>query len=299
MKQAKFLTGLVIATVLMVVPSACDESIVLDIDQVQPRVVVDGLITNDLTNHYVGLSWTKDFYQTGETEKITDAQVSVSDNEGNTFDFVHNPTQESVLEGYYFSENEFAGKPGNTYTLSVVVNGEVYTATDELTPVGPIDSLTSAVDPFWFALYQAEIDNALAEGNQEKIDELQQYYSVFFFSKEPQDRKDYYLFKFYRNGEEVRDGDNDIYIAEDVIVGEEIDNLEIAGYYALGDTVMAEMYSITRQTFLYYSDLSNVLNNDGGMFGPVPANPRNNLSNGALGNFQASSVSRATTIIVE
>lgn len=50
------------------------------------------------------------------------------------------------------------------------------------------------------------------------------------------------------------------------------------------------MFSLTRKAFIFYSDLSNLLNNDGGMFSPPPANPRNNLSNGALGYFQVSAM---------
>jgi len=59
-----------------------------------------------------------------------------------------------------------------------------------------------------------------------------------------------------------------------------------------------ELYSLTRVQYIYFSDLANILNNDGGMFSPPPANPRSNLSGGALGLFQVSSVSRASILIV-
>jgi hypothetical protein len=51
------------------------------------------------------------------------------------------------------------------------------------------------------------------------------------------------------------------------------------------------MFSISRLGYVYFNDLSSLLNNDaGGMFGSVPAAPRTNLTNGALGFFQVSAV---------
>ena len=62
---------------------------------------------------------------------------------------------------------------------------------------------------------------------------------------------------------------------------------------------MVEMYSITREAFIYYNDLFNLINNDGGMFTPPPANPRSNVSNGALGYFQVSALDTASIIVTE
>ena len=50
------------------------------------------------------------------------------------------------------------------------------------------------------------------------------------------------------------------------------------------------MYSLIREAFTFYSNLSRLLSSDGGMFEPPPANPQNNLSNGALGYFQVSAL---------
>ena len=37
------------------------------------------------------------------------------------------------------------------------------------------------------------------------------------------------------------------------------------------------MMSLTRRGYLNYFDLVNVLNNDSGLFGPTPTNPRLNI----------------------
>lgn len=278
---------------------SCDEPIYLGLDQVESKMVIEGLVTSDDIQHYVKISQTKDFYEQGRTDRIANAQVTVEDDNGNVYTYIHNPQNKNSLEGYYFSETAFAGNVGSTYSMTVVVDGVTYTGQDKLMPVSAIDSLTWEVDPDEYQEYLEDIEEAINDNDAEWVEELLNYYAVFFHAREPQDRVDYYLFKFYRNGEEVRDFDTDIYFAEDTFVGETIDYLEIADYYALGDTVSAEMYSITRAGYIYYSDLFNVLNNDGGMFGPIPANPRNNLTNGALGFFQASAVDRKTIVITE
>ncbi len=77
----------------------------------------------------------------------------------------------------------------------------------------------------------------------------------------------------------------------------EINGLEAPFEYFLGDTARVSIYSLTRQSYLFYFDLVNVLQNDGGMFSPPAANPRTNLSNGALGLFQVSAIVSGETII--
>jgi hypothetical protein len=59
-----------------------------------------------------------------------------------------------------------------------------------------------------------------------------------------------------------------------------------------------EVYSLSRVGYVYYNDLFSILNGDGGgMFGPIPAPPRTNLSNGAIGFFQVSAINISSTKI--
>lgn len=261
---------------------ACEEPIRLDTDLNQEQVVVEGLITNSDLN-YVKLTKSRDFYSSGQAEGILSADVTVSDNMGNIRRYVHNPANEPGLEGVYLPEVPYTPAVGTTYTMSATVDGTTYMASETLLPVTKIDSLTVIVN----------------EDEREDPDDEGRFYEVLFYAQEPQDRVDHYLFKFYRNGEIIKDSEEDIYIGEDEYIGEEIDDLPIAGFYALGDEVKVEMYSITREAFVYYNDLFNLINNDGGMFTPPPANPRSNVSNGALGYFQVSAIETDTIIIEE
>ncbi|TRX52408.1 DUF4249 domain-containing protein [Fulvivirga sp. M361] len=261
--------------------SSCDEPITIDSQIIEPVMIIEGLVTNVERNHYVRVSTTVDFYDQVASQPITDAVVSVSDDRGNIYNYVHNPTQSEELNGLYLSNIPFAGEVGVTYTLNVSARDVNYTATDELFPVPTIDSLTVIIN-------DDEFEDPEEEG---------QFYEVLFYMKEPQKTKDFYLFKFYKNNKPLRDDDNDIYFSDDDLLAEDINGVPTAGFFNLQDTSVVEMYSISRQGFLYYNDLSNLLQNDGGLFGSPPVNPRTNLNNGALGFFQASSVESDTIIV--
>ena len=74
----------------------------------------------------------------------------------------------------------------------------------------------------------------------------------------------------------------------------------IASYGAeCGDKATIEAYSLSRTGYVFYDDLQKLLNNDGGMFNQPPANSRTNLSNGALGFFQASAINSASIVVEE
>lgn len=260
---------------------ACEETIQLDINQVESQIVIEGLVTNEMKNHYVRLSETNGFYEKGENTKITDATVTVSDNAGNIYTFSNDP--ESENEGLYLSDEEFEGQIGRTYNLRVEASGEVFTASEQLFPVTKIDTL----------------EVILNENEFEDPSENGYFYEVLFSVTEPVETEDYYLFKFYRNDTLLQDSPTDVYFSDDKLLQENIDNIETSGFFKLGDKGTVEMYSITRTAFLYYNDLFNVLNNDGGFFSPPPVNPRTNLSNNAFGYFQVSSVARDSIIVEE
>ncbi len=270
---------LVFATILV----SCEETVKLDLKQTPSTVVIEGLVTNREGLQSVKVTMTADFYSTVQTPRVTNAVVTVTDNEGNEYPFIHNPGGDSKQDGVYVPEDEdFVGVIGRKYTLTVIANGKTYTASDDLAAVIPIDSLK----------YRLNEDEA------EDPKDFGKAHEVLIFAREPQDETNYYLFKFYRNDSLKYYNDTDIYFSNDEYLAEKIDGIETPIYYAPGDEARVEAYSISRAGYVFYYDLSSILNNDaGGMFGPVPAPPRTNLSNGALGFFQVSAVNDASITI--
>jgi len=262
-----------ILIISMLILSSCEEVVQLDLDSVDPVVIIEGMVTDQETWQYVKVSKSIDFYDDNPNNFVGNATVTVSDGTV-TYNYNHNPLNKEEHKGLYFSETPFAGEVGKKYTLSVTVDGITYTAVDELFPVTAIDSLTYQVN----------------EEEMEDPEEPNHIYEILFYAHEPQDREDFYLFKFYRNDTLVRDDPTDIYFSNDDLLAEEINGIEIAGYYQIGDVGKVEMYSISNAGFVYYNDLINLLQSDGGMFGSPPVNTRTNISGGALGFFQCSSV---------
>lgn len=270
---------IVIMTIFLL---SCEDVITLDLDQTVPVYIIEGLVLDENINQYVRVTRSVDFYATGGAEPITSATVTVDDGE-NTYSYspVTDPDTDSL--GYYFSDQPFAGEIGKEYNLRVEIDGQVFTATDELFRVAEIDSLASVINEEEFE--DPEVDD--------------QYYEILFYTTEPQETRDFYLFKFYRNGELLRDDVNDIYFSDDELLAENIEGVPTAGFYQLGDSGTVEVYSISNAAFVYYNDLINLLLNDGGLFGSPPVNPRTNIQGGALGYFQASAVKSARIVITD
>ena len=259
--------------------TSCDEPYTIEPQDVDPVYIIEGLLTDENKQHYIRITQTNDFYSSGATPKVSGAQVMVSDSRGNMFSYIEDEQE----QGLYLSQESFRGEVGLTYSMNVTLGNETFTASDQLMRVTTIDSTIFRIDEE----RKAELER---EGDNIDEDDIGRYYEVLMYTKEPQETVDYYLFKFYRNGEVSNYDGQDIYYADDVIVQENISGIAANDWYKIGELAKFEMYSLTRNGFLYYADLEITINNDGGLFSPLPTNPRTNISNGALGLFQVSAM---------
>ncbi|HYF69873.1 MAG TPA: DUF4249 domain-containing protein [Ohtaekwangia sp.] len=272
-----------ISIITLFVLTSCEKTVELDLEDSTPKIVIEGLVTDREGYQYVKVSRSAGFYATGKTPRVSDATVMIVDDQGNTFSFVHNPNSHADSVGYYLPGTPFTGAIGRTYTLTVVADGQTYEGSDTMFRLTPIDKLEYRIN----------------EEEQEDPEDDGRFYELLLFVKEPQDTKDYYLFKSFRNGAIEYQNDTDVYYADDELIGENIDGISLPLFYAADDVAKIEVQSLSRQAFVFYRDLSKLLNNDGGMFGTPPANPRTNLSNGAVGFFQASAIQSAELVIAE
>ncbi len=266
-----------------VVLVSCEETIELDAKQTAPQIVIEGQVTSKPSYQYVKVSRTSPFYVSGNTPRVTDAVVSISDDTGAEYPFIHNPRNHPDSAGIYLPlDANFVGSVGRTYTLHVQTDETLFEAADPMLSVASIDSVGFKVNEF----------------QEEDPNEPGKIYEMLLYTREPPDEKNYYLFRYYRNDSLVLYTPTDIYYSNDELFGEIIDGLASPVYFGEGDIARLEIYSLTRRGYVFYNDLYSVLNNDaGGMFGPIPAAPRSNISNGALGFFQVSAIREAETLI--
>jgi hypothetical protein len=259
----------------------CDVPIELDIHQTPPRVTIEGLLTDRAGQPFVRVTQSVDFYYEGHATQISDASVLLRNELGESVTFNHYTGSNEDSIGYYLPPTGFVGQVGRVYTLSVTTQGKTYEATDSLKYVTSIDSL-------------AYRPNIYAQQDPPSSGHI---YELLIYAKEPQESKDYYLVKYYRNDSLTYRGDSDVYVLDDYGVGENIDGVPSAILYTDNDHARIEMYSLTREGFLFYNDLVSIMNSDGGMFSPPPANPRTNFNNGALGFFQVSAIADRSIVV--
>lgn len=265
----------IILIAILIFFTACEETIELDPLQVEPRYVVESLITDQEKQHFVKLSKTTGFYDSGKTPRIDNASVKVTTDQ-HTYDFNYDAEKEM-----YISAEAFAGVANQEYMLQIDVDGFQITARDMMPSYTQIEDLTWSID----------------DDEKEDPEDPGYFYEMLVFAKEPQDTRDYYIFKFYRNDSIQNFDGRSVYFADDDMVKESINGLPAPVFYKEGDKATFEIYSVSREVYVFYADLNNVITNDGGMFSPQPANPRNNLSGDALGIFQVSSMATDSLLI--
>lgn len=275
--------NILVLVLLAAVFSGCEKTIELDLKQSEPKIVIEGLLTDHTTHNYVKITRTTGFYSSGKSPRVTDATVMVEDDAGNSFTYLHNPNNHADSAGFYVPEVRFKGVAGRTYKLTVVSGGQTYEASDKISRIPPIDRLAYRIN----------------EDEQADPEEEGKFYEVLMWVKEPQETRDYYLFRSFSNGEPAFFNETDIYYADDELIGENIDGISIPAFFKSGDKARIEVFSLSRSAFIFYRDLQKLLTNDGGMFGAPPANPRTNLSNGALGFFQASALEAGEILVGE
>jgi len=297
-----------------VASSACTEEVSNDIFTGKPVIVINGLITNEPGPYFVRVtksnSTLSDFNDNNSSgsstlttkdgriihEPITNAIVTITDNEGNT-DVLKPSDDESSYGGtetwsefgFYETTTDLVGKPGNIYTITVEHEGKTYTAKSEMPPTPPI---IDKVDFVWKILTSGQ---------------PQPYPIPVISFDEPQDRVNYYRFLHFNayNNSTTTDYNlqsllfDDVIILDDEFLGPRVDDLSFDAALVegqgldpiFGDSVLIYSYALEERVYRYYQDLQQQIRSDGGAFSPSPASPRNNLSNGALGLWQASSVS--------
>ncbi|WP_258100784.1 DUF4249 domain-containing protein [Marinoscillum pacificum] len=99
-------------------------------------VVVDGMITDEYKTHKIRLSYTSEV-NNGFYEAISDADVKVVTGSGQEYFF------QLGFDGYYGSEEEFAGIPGETYQLQFTIGSDRGYSSNEIELIAspPIDSI--------------------------------------------------------------------------------------------------------------------------------------------------------------
>ena len=127
---------------------SCKEDIVIDLEEGNPLIGVEGSFTDELKHHEVILSYTADFYHSGEVEMISGARVRVTDGVDTVeyFEQLESP-------GHYLTPL-VAGHKNTLYTLLVDVPEE-----------GEADGFVHLTSESYMADNVEEIDSLVLKSN--------------------------------------------------------------------------------------------------------------------------------------
>jgi hypothetical protein len=258
--------------------AGCEDVVDVKLDEGQTLLAVDGWITDQPGPYTIRLTTTAPYFNNASTPRAQGATVTVTDSEGG-----REVLKETEPGNYQIST--LRGKVGNAYTLDIRWNGQEYTAQTEIRRVPPIDSL---------GIRFRKGGGFVEEG-----------YYVYYFGPEPAGLGDNYRFKQYRNDTLLNKPEDLSFTDDQLVDGNYITNFQVNfDPYALGDTIRMETWSITRDAFLFYSELQQQIFN-GGLFANPPANVRTNVFNKnpngpqAVGWFGGAGISSKEVIIRE
>jgi len=251
-------------SLLLLIPAlylaSCEKIIDPDLKAAEPRIVIEGGITNRFENHLVKISRTIPFKEETTFNGIKGAQVTVRTSGGQVFSF------SAAADGIYRSPR-FRGLPGTTYNLEVNVEGNTYRSSSTMPRLVEADSIVfKQISIFGKSYIYPSVYYTDPPGEQNQYRYLVKVNDIFKTSQVIDDR--------FSNGNSTSDM---ITFDDGVLRGERVD---------------LEMQCIDRDVFKYYYAISQ-MEGDGGP--PVaPSNPVSNIDNGALGIFSAYTKSNFT-----
>lgn len=317
MKRTIFFYCLVL---IFAICTGCTKEINLHLNDIPRHIVIEGNVYNTPGPYYFRVTWSNSAllypaYAAGrdKSDPVLGALLILSDDLGNTDTLRPSPDSlmyygrfyrnrsspyDSVLiiEQNYFSgrfgfyeSSNIRGIMGHSYHLRVVYDNKEYNADAYMPPVTTIDSVqfrtryTEKGDPYvtpviffaepqnqtnyyWTFIVDDINDN---EANVHFLDQGSPYdlpYSIF---------NDKFL-EPYVNGLY-----SDRTYAKNAVPGGFYNSY---GFVCLG--------SLTEEHYNFLKTLTDQIQDDGGTYKPTPTSPKSNISNGALGYFSASALSR-------
>jgi len=250
--------------------SSCEKVIDIDLNAKAPQVVIEGNITDQPGPYTVKSTQTVNYDEANIFPTISGATVTISDNVGNSEIL----TETSL--GIY-TTSTLQGVAGRIYKLKVIANGKEYDATSTINPPVNIDTLKV-------------IKQNLPKGNKKII--------YVEFTDIP-GIANYYRFIKIINGK-VQPA---IYVEDDLTQDGKVLSIGLIEKEKYdediksGDTVTIILQSLDESTYNYFKTLLQL--NGGGLMNQSssPANPLSNISNDALGYFNACSITSKTIIL--
>ncbi|MCL6102502.1 MAG: DUF4249 domain-containing protein [Bacteroidetes bacterium] len=259
---------IIIAMALFV--SSCEKIVDLDYKNNESRIIIEGNITNQAGPYFVKITKSISLADTGSYPTIDDAEVSISDDAGNSE--ILTPQGNGI-----YSTNSLKGVEGRTYTLTVKSDERTYTAQSTIPLRVPFNSI--------------KVEEVTLGGDTE--------YNLVPVYTDPVETGNNYRFVLSVNNKLIKQHlvlNDDVRNGLENTLKLEIDDSDLK--IKANDLIAIEMQCVDKKVSLYYTTLALIANSGPGG-GTTPNNPQNNISNGALGLFSAHTLETKSIVIPE
>lgn len=257
---------------------SCEKVINIDLNQSNPRFVIEGNLSNQASESKVMISKTLNFDETIANPAISGALVTITDNKLNQTD-----TLAETSAGNYFREG-LAGIEGHPYTMMVKIGNEIFTAVSTMPYSVNLDSLVQETLAGSYSGGGPGGSGRPGSDMGSSIIQITPHYT------DPVNSENYYQFEVTRNDTLA----NDIFIRNDVGFNGSSSHLPLRVKADKGDVVTIDLQCIDKAVYNYFFGLNENINQSSA----TPANPTSNINNGALGYFKAHT-SQKKTIRIE
>ncbi|MDB5261146.1 MAG: hypothetical protein JWQ14_427 [Adhaeribacter sp.] len=267
--------ALLFFSMLALVFTSCETVVDLDLEQSKPVLSVEAIVTDHPNMNFVQLIMSAPYAKNLEPAAVTNAQVTLTDNAGNSTPLLHD------ANGRYKPTASFKGIPGRTYTLTIQAHNQTYIATSVLNPVPVLD----------------KVKQEYVDGKNDDYGREKGYYISTAF-QDIAGVRNYYKLNILVNGQLKQEKSEDIQVTDDQLYdGAYLDDFRIFIPFQKNDKLEISLLSLTKEAYDFYVALHS-LSSQGGFLGRNPANLPTNISNGAVGFFSASAVS-AKSLVME
>ncbi len=259
--------------------NSCTKIIDIELNSAMQRLVIEAKITDEGGPATVIITRSTDYFYPDEPVKVSGAKVSLRTESGEL------EMLQETSEGKYES-SRIRGSWGEKYFLKVEDGEQVYEATSTL-PVKVI------IDTLEFELFDTFTPHGSSGG-----------YILNCKFTDPPDQGNFYTFNATRISENPIEntdpfaGPSIILVNDQYINGLQSSvNLNRHDFYQTGDTILVELTSIDQNVYNYLDQLNEIIGMGAMFSSSAPANPENNISNGAMGYFTAEAVDSRIVVV--
>lgn len=253
---------IVLFITLIILISSCEDVIDVSVPTANSRLVIEasldwqkGTVGNNQT---IKLSTSTPYFDTTTSSMVTGANVRVTNTTTNS-EYIFTDQNDGT-----YTINNFVPIINNVYELTIVYNGETYTAMESLKSVPVINNVAQSLE--------GGFDDEILD--------------VTIFWNDPVDEENYYFIKFIEEGDlfPVLEDESDEFTN-----GNEMDEFFEKGgddeddpheqEFVVGDVVDISLYGISERYFNYIQLLIEQYDSNGDPFSATPAEVKGNCIN--------------------